>query len=411
MQPIRYFELDANGMRFVIPLAVMAGLILIGLGSAYYMEHHGHIVTGMNNQIVWGTPHVFAIFLIVAASGALNAASVASVFNQNAYKPLARLSALVAIGLLVGGLAILVLDLGRPDRLTVAMSTYNFKSIFAWNIFLYNGFLAIVAVYIWLMMEPPMRRYSKIAGYAAFIWRLILTTGTGAIFGFIVAREAYDSAMLPPLFVIMSFAYGMAVFMLVLMGLFAWIERPIGDYLLRRLKNLLAVFVAAVLYFVAVFHITNFYATEHHDFERFILFGANGGGLYATIFWTLHILVGNIVPLVMLLHPRWGMSRPLIAAACGLILIGGISQLYVILIGGQAFPLEMFPGKEIITSGFQDGRVAPYTPSLWEILLGIGGIGIALAAIWIGTKVLRFLPESLDDSLIDPHYRSRSSTA
>ena len=36
---------------------------------------HGHIVTGMNNQIVWGLPHVFAIFLIVAASGVLNVAS------------------------------------------------------------------------------------------------------------------------------------------------------------------------------------------------------------------------------------------------------------------------------------------------------------------------------------------------
>jgi formate-dependent nitrite reductase membrane component NrfD len=42
---------------------------------------------------------------------------------------------------------VLVLDLGRPDRLIVAMTEYNFKSIFAWNIILYNGFFAIVAVY------------------------------------------------------------------------------------------------------------------------------------------------------------------------------------------------------------------------------------------------------------------------
>ena len=40
------------------------------------MEEHGHIVTGMTNQVVWGLPHVFAIFLIVAASGALNVASI-----------------------------------------------------------------------------------------------------------------------------------------------------------------------------------------------------------------------------------------------------------------------------------------------------------------------------------------------
>ena len=81
-----------------------------------YMEEHGHIVTGMSNQIVWGTPHVFAVFLIVAASGALNVASISSVFNRLAYKPYARLSGILAIALLAGGLAVLVLDLGRPER-------------------------------------------------------------------------------------------------------------------------------------------------------------------------------------------------------------------------------------------------------------------------------------------------------
>ncbi|MFA4969872.1 MAG: molybdopterin oxidoreductase, partial [Sulfuritalea sp.] len=54
-------------------LAAIGGVVsAIGLAAALYMEHSGHVVTGMNNQIVWGLPHVFAIFLIVAASGVLN---------------------------------------------------------------------------------------------------------------------------------------------------------------------------------------------------------------------------------------------------------------------------------------------------------------------------------------------------
>ena len=51
------------------------------MAAAYHMEHSGHWVTGMSNQVVWGLPHVFAIFLIVAASGALNVASIGSVFG------------------------------------------------------------------------------------------------------------------------------------------------------------------------------------------------------------------------------------------------------------------------------------------------------------------------------------------
>ena len=141
MTKIAYQKLEDHGPLFWGLLALHGLVILAGLGAAYVMEHRGHIVTGMTNQIVWGMPHVFAVFLIVAASGALNVASVSSVFNRPEYKPYARLSGLLAIALLVGGLTVLVLDLGRPDRLIVAMTTYNFKSIFAWNIFLYVGFV------------------------------------------------------------------------------------------------------------------------------------------------------------------------------------------------------------------------------------------------------------------------------
>jgi molybdopterin-containing oxidoreductase family membrane subunit len=182
---IHYREVEGESPGYWALLGLFGLVVAAGLGAALYMEHNGHWVTGMSNQIVWGTPHVFAVFLIVAASGALNVASIASVFGRAMYKPLSRFSGLLAIALLVGGLIVLVLDLGRPDRLTVAMTSYNFKSIFAWNIFLYIGFMLVVAVYLWMMMERRMQAYSKPAGVAAFLWRLILTTGTGSIFGFL----------------------------------------------------------------------------------------------------------------------------------------------------------------------------------------------------------------------------------
>lgn len=179
-------------------LGALGVVIAVALAAAWYMEHHGHIVTGMTDQIVWGLPHVFAVFLIVTASGVLNVASVASVFNQSAYKPMARLSGLLAIAMLIGGLAVLVFDLGRPDRLIVAMTHFNFQSIFAWNIFLYTGFLAIVVAYLYVQMERGTEKYVWSIGTFAFIWRLALTTGTGSIFGWLVARETYDAAVMAP---------------------------------------------------------------------------------------------------------------------------------------------------------------------------------------------------------------------
>jgi len=411
MKPLTYTQIEGKSTGYWALLGVLGAMILAGFSASMYMEHHGHHVTGMNNQIVWGMPHIFAVYLIVAASGALNVASIASVFSKKAYKPLAPLSALLSLALLAGGLAVLVLDLGRPDRLIIAMTQLNLKSIFAWNQLLYNGFFVIVGIYVWMMLEKKMNKYTRIAGTAAFIWRLILTTGTGSIFGFLVARQAYDAAILAPMFIIMSFSAGLAIYILVLMAAYKWTGRELGDSVLRRLKNLLSVFVSAVLYFVLAYHLTNLYATEHHSVEAFILLGSNGGGQYSAVFWWLQILLGSVVPLAIL-FTSLSKQRLMIGIASALVIIGGLAQMYVIIIGGQAFPLEVFPGMEVVSSGFMDGVSAAYSASFPEIVLGFGmGFGVALIMVVIGVTVLRFLPQSLADEVVDPHYVAESAEA
>ncbi len=376
-------------------LLVVLHVVVIGLGlsSAYHMEHNGHVVTGMNNHIVWGMPHVFAVFLIVAASGALNVASISSVFAKLDYKPFARLSGMLAVALLVGGLAVLVLDLGRPDRLIVAMTTYNFKSIFAWNIYLYIGFVAIIAAYLFTMMDRTAVRYNKPIAYLAFVWRLILTTGTGSIFGFLIAREAYDTALLAPLFIAGSFAYGLAFTVLVLITMCRSMnEKLMSDEVTGKFRNLLILFVLVVVYFTVVKHLTNLYATEHHGVEWFLL---AGGGIYPAVFWFVQIGIGTVLPLI-LLTAKWdieGEARFRLSVASILVLIGGVAQMYVIIIGGQAYPLDIFPGMEV-SSSFGDGAVGWYVPSMPEILLGVMGVSIAMLMSGLAFMALRFLPQT-----------------
>jgi molybdopterin-containing oxidoreductase family membrane subunit len=389
-------ELKGTGPGYYLLLAGLALVTLLGLGAVWFMEHQGHIVTGMNNQIVWGLPHVFAVFLVVAASGALNVASMASVFGKTEFKPLAPLSGLLAIALLLGGLTVLMLDLGRPDRLIVAMTYYNFKSIFALNIFLYSGFMGFVIVYLWTMMERRMNRFTPLAGLFAFVWRMALTTGTGSIFGFLVARQAYDSALLAPLFIALSLSYGLAVFLLVLMLACRGSGRPVGDALMARFARLQVIFIAAGLYFVLVYYLTNLYFTKHHDFDNFILLD---GGIYTALFWLGAVLLGGVLPLVLLLHPRIGQMRRRIAACAALVIGGGFAQMYVTIIGGQAFPLVLFPGQQV-SSSFYDGVVNSYSPSLPEWLLGFGGVAVAGLIVMLALKVMGFLPERLDDAAL-----------
>ena len=371
------------------PLAAIGGLVsAIGLAAALYMEHSGHVVTGMNNQIVWGLPHVVAIFLIVAASGVLNVASMGSVFGRVLYKPRAPLSGLLGLAMMSGGLAVIMLDLGRADRAIVAATHVNLSSVFGWNMILYPVFYSLVAIYLWTLMERRMNPYAKAAGLATFVWRVVLTSGTGSIFAFLVARQAYGSALLAPMFIIMSFAWGLAVFIVVQATMYAWNGMTLPPLILQRLKNLLATFVAAVLYLTAVLHLVNAYFAKNIAFETFILFDSEFTGA----FWIGQVLIGSLLPLALLFHPATRARATWVNVAALLVIVGAYFQLHVFIIGGQAFPLDIFPGYDV-KSSFFDGAVDHYSASLPEILLAIGGLGIAFTMTTIGVRVLHFLPQ------------------
>jgi len=378
---------SASARTFWTLAALAAAVLALALGAAHHMEEHGHVVTGMNNQVVWGLPHVFAIFLIVAASGALNVASIGSVFGETDYKPLAPLSVLLTIALLAGGLMILVLDLGRPERLVVAATHYNFRSIFAWNMILYNGLFAICAVYLWVLLERRWGAWSGPVGLAALAWRLILTTGTGSIFGFLVARQAYASGVIAPLFIALSLAWGLAVFHLAQAGFAGLGGRALPQALHARVRRLLAIFVIAAFYFVAVHHVTNLYWAKQVALERFLLVD---GAPYPAIFWLGYAGLGTAVPLALLFHPRLAGPRAT-AAACILVALGALAFLYAFIVGGQAFPLEIFPGYAV-TSAYRDGEIDRYLPSLPEFLLGLGGLAAAFLIALVGARALPIVP-------------------
>ena len=377
---------------FYVLLLLGGAVTAAGLYAAHSMETHGHAITGMTNQVVWGLPHVFAIFLIVAASGVLNVASIGSVFGQALYKPRAPLSGLLSLAMLAGGLTVLMLDLGRPDRVIVAATHYNASSVFAWNVLLYSGMAAIVALYLWTLLERRMNRYAKAAGVAALIWRFALTTGTGSIFAFLVARQAYQSAVLAPLFIVLSFAWGLAVFLIVQAAMYAWNGQALPEAVRARMARLLGVFVAAALYLVAVYHLTNLYFAKQAAFEAFILLGrGDPSGLFAPLFWFGYVGLGALLPMLLLWLPQAAGPRSLLAA-CALVLLGAFALLFVFIIGGQAFPLEIFPGYTA-TSSFADGTAEIYSPRWPEWLLGFGGLGVAFLLTTIGVRALDFLPQ------------------
>ncbi|MBT3533053.1 MAG: molybdopterin oxidoreductase, partial [Rhodospirillaceae bacterium] len=121
----------------------------------------------------------------------------------------------------------------------------------------------------------------------------------------------------------------------------------------------------------------------------------------------------GIVPLILLLWPLSRQRPPnWCLAAAVLVILGGLAQVYVIIIGGQSYPLNMFPGFEI-KSSFFDGVTANYVASLPELTLGLGGIAVSALIVMLGLRILPFLPERLPerpaDAVNDPYGKQRAA--
>ncbi len=389
--PVEYRYFAGYSLRSWLVLGSFALLAALAGLAALYMETEGHWVTGMSNHVVWGLPHVFAFFFIVSASGALNVASIGSVFGREDYQPLGRLSVALAFALLAGGLSVLVFDLGRADRLMITLQYINPTSIFAWNVFIYQIFFALAVIYLWMMMDPRMAAYYRPAGMAAFLWRLFMTTGTGSVLGFLVARAAFRSAIMAPEFIALSLSFGTAIFVLVLLALQRFEGRPVPSPALRaRLSRLLGLLIAVSLYFVAIQHGTGLYQAERREVEHFLLFQ---GGLYSVLIWGGFVVLGSVLPMMLLFDPLRAGRHAALASASVLVVLGGLCLLYATVIGGEAYPLELFPGMQVSSSAF-DGVVKPYSPSLPELALGLGAVGVAGVVLLMAMWVLPLLPDT-----------------
>ncbi len=387
---VRYIAFKPRNVSYYCVILLCLLTMISGGYCAYMMEVSGHIITGMNNHVAWGLPHVFAVGLIVTASGVLNGATCASVLGMEVYKPVARLSVVLASSTLLGGLTVLVLDLGRPDRLLLAFTHHNFGSIFTWNIFLYTGLLLICVVYLWMMMEKRFNRQVTTIGLAALVWRIVLTSGTGAIFGLLTGKNIIDTALMAMLFVVLSLVLGTAALVLVTILLKHWQSTQVDDELQKAFNRMQLLFLLVLGIFSIVYHLINVYARQDLYVPLFTL----TGGL-TTMFSVVYVLTGLLVPLgitLYLLKKPGGIYKQIASSIMSL--TGGFLLLYIVIIGSQNQAKILFPGKTVLASRFGDGGFPAYVPSVWEWGVGLGGVAFSFFIFLLLIRVFALIPES-----------------
>ena len=156
-----------------------------------------------------------------------------------------------------------------------------------------------------------------------------------------------------PLFIAASFLYGLSFTVLVLIIMTRETrEELMDDEMIAKFRGLLLIFAFGVLFFTAVQHLTKFYSAEHRGVELFLL---RDGGVYPLVFWLGQIVIGSLAPLAFCCFVRRARRPAGADARLDPVPDRRPRQMYVTIIGGQAYPLDIFPGYQV-SSSFFDGR-------------------------------------------------------
>ena len=207
--------------------------------------------------------------------------------------------------------------------------------------------------------------------------------GTGAIFGFIAAREAWVSPIKPLEFLAAALTSGLALLIVAVIITLKLSGRDVKREMITSLGRMLAIFIIILLVLIAVDKLTHLYS-PHREATVYML-----AGYYSWIFWGLQIGMGAVIPLAILFNPQLNKTIRWVALAAASVVIGVFFERYYLVIPGAAYPQHYYsPGKiEGVWGALGSFSFAPI-----EIVLSVGIVAFLGLIFVLGLKYLELLP-------------------
>lgn len=381
---LTFTSIEGKSRGFSILIVTLAALSLMGLISfmAGYIE--GHQVLGSSNIIPWGMPIVIAIYLIGLSAGSLILSSLTYVFKKEEYRSISRIAVFLAIVLIFGAMVGIALDLGRPEktwRLFIFFVLNNMRSMFAINGILYGGYFLIGLVYLGLIFAEKSKS-AKIMGIIAISWAALVHMGTGAIFGFITARPIFYSPIKPFEFLAAAMVSGLALLIIAIVSIFKYAKKDFDRNIIFSLSKLLLLLIIVLSIMVFIDKLTHLYSPDREPTVWLLT------GRYSWIFWGLQVGCAYILPILLLVHPRYKKTIKGVMIASLSVVVGIFGERFALVIPGTAHPLPFYPGQ--IEGIWGAAGSFPLRPLEWLMSIGI----FALMGLFflLGLKYLELLP-------------------
>ncbi|MET1124226.1 MAG: NrfD/PsrC family molybdoenzyme membrane anchor subunit [Archaeoglobaceae archaeon] len=393
---VEFKKIDGSSPQYFAILAILAAFTALGIYS-YYLEFAYGGYSGLSNRIPWGIVNAGIPYFIGLSAGSLIVSALAGVLGIEKYKVFSRAAAFLAAAWIVAAITCIAFDIGKLYHFMNAVRYFNPTSIFSWNAFLYSSYFVICAIYLLVQFEE-MERATRFMACLAVFWAVLVHSGTGAIYGFIYARELWHSALTPPMFIVCAITSGLGLLIAVLYLTFRWTKRELSPSLIRELGMIFVGLTMILGYMLAVEALEKGYIPALKGAINFVFF--NPGDAHFWSFWLLAVF-GIIVPVLIILNPKTGYDMRWISFAGVLHAAMVFAERFYLIVPGQAYPEEYIHGYELESLHTLEGYIVAYTPTVYEWLTVIGLITGVLLAYAVGVKLFALLPEKATEEVVE----------
>ena len=151
LRPLRHTGLLAKAW-----IAFLVVIILIGCYAYYLQLKYGLKVTALRDYASWGLYiSNFVFFVAISLVGAL-ISSILRLTNFEWHRPLTRIAEIIAVaGIIFAGL-IIVVDMGRPERLLYLFNHGRIQSPIMWDVIVVSTYLVTSLLFLYLPMLPAI---------------------------------------------------------------------------------------------------------------------------------------------------------------------------------------------------------------------------------------------------------------
>ncbi|HEX7581358.1 MAG TPA: NrfD/PsrC family molybdoenzyme membrane anchor subunit [Thermoanaerobaculia bacterium] len=300
---------------------------------------------------IWGWQITVYLFLGGMVAGILSLSALLELRRGKPTSPIFKTAPFVALGILSLGMVALFLDLEYPLHVWRFYTRFQIASPMSW------GSWILVAVYpaafvfglgslddggrTWIRKWVPAKMegiYDKVISHALerrreilignFFIALSLGVYTGLLLGTMAARLQWNSALLGPLFLMSGISTGAAF--LLLTGLHEEERKRLVRWDVNAIGTELVLILLMLIGFA--------YGTESARLAA----GNFLGGPYTPAFWSLVVILGLVVPLLMeAAEARRHLPFTLVTPA--LVLVGGLALRAILLVAGQESAFRLIP--------------------------------------------------------------------